>query len=292
MIIAGNAAPNAKVEIVSGARIIGSTVAGADGDFAIIVEGPLAPGGHQLVLRSTTPDNAVTTSLEAAVVTIPAVASGQVLVVVEQQREPSKPATLLEAAFSDTEAALAEQLKTAARPAPAKSSPSASTDEPEVVLQAVEIEGRKIFLAGVAVPDLTVLAYVDDVLLGETKTSPAGRFLLEAERDIPVGEHIIRIDVHDPDGKVIAFAKVPFDREPGGTLAAVASTVAAAPDAINSTPGPIDQIGESRLLHPGRFPETRECRACSYHTARRHLVADFAPCVWPGRAVFHDLSRQ
>ena len=111
IVIAGKAAPNAKVEIVTGARVIGRTIAGPDGDFAIIVDEPLKPGGYQLALRSTTPDNVVTTSLETAVVSIPETESGQVLVLIEQPGEPSKLVTVPEMASSSPAQALADKLE-------------------------------------------------------------------------------------------------------------------------------------------------------------------------------------
>ena len=47
-------------------------------------------------------------------------------------------------------------------------------------------------------------------MLGESKVSEAGRFLIEAVHDLPVGNYIIRADVLDADGvKVIARAAVP-----------------------------------------------------------------------------------
>ena len=52
---------------------------------------------------------------------------------------------------------------------------------------------------------------------------PRGRFLVETERDLPVGDYIIRVDALAPDGaKVIARAAVPFEREAGENIAAVA----------------------------------------------------------------------
>ena len=96
---------------------------------------------------------------------------------------------------------------------------------------------REIFLAGVASPHRRVRAYINDVLLGDTVTSPAGRFLIEAERDVAAGNHIIRVEVLGPDGvEVIAGATVPFEREPGEVVAAVA------PTALNATvPAPVPQ---------------------------------------------------
>ena len=56
-----------------------------------------------------------------------------------------------------------------------------------------------------------------------------GRFLVEAEHDLAVGNYIIRADVLDADGiEVIARAAVPFEREPGESIAAVAPPADAA----------------------------------------------------------------
>ena len=94
---------------------------------------------------------------------------------------------------------------------------------PAVRVDAVEIDGRKIFVAGSAEPGRTVRGYANEILLGDAKVSPDGSYLIEAERDLPVGDYIIRVDALEPDGvKVAARAAVPFEREPGETIAAVA----------------------------------------------------------------------
>ncbi len=69
---------------------------GADGDFAIVLDDPLKPGGHELVLRSTAEDKVVATSPETAVVSIPEQKEGQVLALVEKPGEPSKLITVPE----------------------------------------------------------------------------------------------------------------------------------------------------------------------------------------------------
>lgn len=90
-------------------------------------------------------------------------------------------------------------------------------------IEAVEIDGRKIFVAGRAEPGRRVRVYVNDILLGQTEVSPEGAFLIEAERDLPVGDYIIRADVLGDDGStVIARAAVPFERPAGEKFAAVA----------------------------------------------------------------------
>ena len=243
IVIAGKASPNAKIEIDTGGLVIGKTVAGHEGDFAIVVDEPLRPGGYQLTLHSTTPNGVVATSLETALVSIPEKADGQVLVLVEKPGEPSKLITI--PALSSTPAvAPAGQLKTADAPASLKPALTAPTGQPKVALDAVEIEGRKIFLAGTAGPGRKVRAYANDILIGETEVLPGGSFLIEAERNLPVGDYMIRVDVlNDPDGaKVVARAVVPFTREPGEAIAAVV------PAAASETPGGKLQAVESAVI--------------------------------------------
>ncbi|MEQ8295438.1 MAG: LysM peptidoglycan-binding domain-containing protein [Nitratireductor sp.] len=314
VVFAGKAAPNASVEIITGTRVIAKATANPEGDFVVILDDPLGPGNYQIVLRSTTPDNVVATSVETAVVAIPEAESGQVLALVEEPGKPSKlitvpapespasgddpavadvavpetvvedpneaveetapqePATKVqldapadttardgpETAEADAEpvdqVATSEQpdaatkdedpvAVAAADPGPdarqdadsadsveADAPPSAgqlpqSADKaaPRVRVEAVEIEGRQVFVAGTGAPDMTVRVYANAILLGEAQVNASGRFLIETERDLPVGDYIVRADLLDNGGrKVVARAAVPFQREPGEAVAAVA----------------------------------------------------------------------
>ena len=189
-----------------------------------------SPGHTNSSFAQRCTEDTVTTSQKVAVVAIPETEGGEVLVLIEQPGEPSELVTIPEAAPSKP-LAVAGEVKAAK--SPVSVGPSAAAP---VTIEAVEIEGRKIFLAGVANPHRRVRAYINDVLLGDAETSPAGRFLIEAERDVSVGDHIIRVEVLGPDGvEVIADATVPFKRELGEAVAAVAPT---APNAAVSTPAP------------------------------------------------------
>jgi nucleoid-associated protein YgaU len=251
IVVAGNAAPNAKVEILNGTAVLGSTVAGPDGAFVIILDDPLKPGDYTIALRATTGD-VVTPSVQTAVVSVPKDAAGQVLAMVE---EPGKPAELLTVPAPETKPAVPAAGDQAAAPAaPAAEAPAATAPapaapaapapavveaapapaapatplapavaEPKIVVEAVEIDGNKIFVAGLADAGRKVRAYANDILLGDAQTSPDGHFLVEATRDIPVGSYTIHVDGLDADGvKVVARAAVPFEREPGEAIAAVA----------------------------------------------------------------------
>jgi nucleoid-associated protein YgaU len=264
IVIAGKAAPSAAVDLLVGSHVIGSATAGDDGDFAVVLDDPLKPGDYQIVLRATAPDKVVAMSVETAVVSVPETPEGQVLALVEEPGKPSQMITVPQpqapaAAAKPPEAAppAAETPPAAEAPAPAEPKPEGEMQAalpeqtapapapatpppsgPAVRVDAVEIDGRKIFVAGSADPGRTVRAYANEILLGDAKASPDGSYLIEAERDLPVGDYIIRVDALEPDGvKVAARAAVPFEREPGETIAAVApqapvaATLPAAPAA-------------------------------------------------------------
>jgi nucleoid-associated protein YgaU len=295
IVVAGRSAPGAKVEILSGKSVLGTSTAGAEGDFAIALDDPLKPGDYQLVLRATTPANVVAMSKETAVVSIPEHENGQVLALVETPGQPSKlitvpkpgnaaataPAPAIPAS-TGSETAQAKPQPTTAQPSgdgtatsgaasgnvgtgqematstakpageglaagtaqsPAKASTGHSGNV-QVSVEAVEIEGNKIFVAGVADPGTTVRVYANDMVLGEAKTSPVGRFLVESIHELAVGDYIIRADMLAPDGvKVAARAAVPFTRAPGESVAAVASGEAGSGNAQNGAAAPAGAEG-------------------------------------------------
>lgn len=241
VVVAGKAAPNAKVDVVQGATVFGTTKAGPDGDFAIVLNDPLKPGNYQLQLRSTSPSNTVVPSAQTAVVAIPEKANGQVLALVE---EPGKAATLLAVPKVEEKsggAATGQEAASAPAATQQATAPAAQPTEPaaqptpgaaKVAVGAVEIDGGKIFVAGTADPGRKVRAYANEIMLGEAIVSEKGQYLVEATRDLPVGDYTVRVDLLDTDGsKVIARATVPFQREPGEAVAAVAPSASETPAA-------------------------------------------------------------
>ena len=354
MVIAGRSAPKAGIEVVVGSNVIAKATANADREFVVVLDEPLKPGDYQIVLRSTSPDNVVATSLETALVSVPDSESGEVLALVEEPGKASRlitvpegetpaaddsapaevaaapaeapapvpaadartapataqtaaaetadaqpavadatpPATPTDAPRADAapagdtapataaadapagEAAAAAEappvageavataeapatdaapaadtagetkpaegeakvamVDPAATPGPAKAPEPTGAERPAVRVEAVEIEGRSVFVAGMASPGLVVRVYANAILLGEAPSSDAGRFLIETERDLPVGDYIVRADLLADGGrKVVARAAVPFQREEGESIAAIAAPppAAAAPQA-------------------------------------------------------------
>lgn len=221
MVIAGKAMAGSVVEALAGSKLLGRTDTTPEGDFAIVLEEPLKPGDYQIVLRSTGPGTIVVSSVETAVVSVPATPDGQVLALVEQPGAPSKLITATPTPEPPAAPAeVATQPPAGSEPAPAASPPVVAAT---VQVEAVEIDGRKVFVAGSAPAGSTVRGYANAILLGDAKVSPEGRFLIEAERDLPIGDYIVRVDQLSANGdKVLARATVPFKREAGEAIAAVA----------------------------------------------------------------------
>ncbi|MDN2583193.1 peptigoglycan-binding protein LysM, partial [Aquibium sp. ELW1220] len=104
MVIAGRSTPKAGIEVVVGSNVIATATANADREFVVVLDEPLKPGNYQIVLRSTSPDNVVATSLETALVSVPDSPSGEVLALVE---EPGKASRLITVPEGEAPAAVA-----------------------------------------------------------------------------------------------------------------------------------------------------------------------------------------
>lgn len=114
-----------------------------------------------------------------------------------------------------------------------------------VRVDAVEIEGGRIFIAGSAPAGYPVTVSADGEVIGTEKADASGRFIVEAEVDLSVGDHIISADLIDPDsGSILLRATVPFNRPEGQALAAVAPTPSAA-DAKTSRVAGEDAVSDS-----------------------------------------------
>lgn len=267
-VIAGNAAAGAKVEIMSGDNVLSSQTVDGSGDFAAVLDEPLPPGDHTLTIRSTQTDGKTTTSEEVATISVPADAKGELLAMVAKPGEASRMITLPGQGDAKAELKPSETLAEATTPAaqngfpdlPAGSAGLASAppamdgksgtetaalakdvasdktaETPataEILVSAVEIEGRKIFVAGQSQPGRTIRGFADKAKIGETTSDTKGNFVIEGDVDLSVGNHLIEVELVDGNGKVVVRAAVPFNRPAGELVSVVAKT--AAPDATTT----------------------------------------------------------
>ena len=132
-----------------------------------------------------------------------------------------------EAAESASSGDVAEVAEASSEPAGETAAPSSAAARITIRIEAVEIDSDTIFVAGAADPGAQVRVYANEFLLGDTVTSPGGRFLVQVRKDLAVGDYIIRADVIDPaTADVVARAAVPFERSEGARVSAVADNAA------------------------------------------------------------------
>jgi hypothetical protein len=146
----------------------------------------------------------------------------------DAQEEPPKPVEItgLEATTTGSTAASAEASVEAfdladlsvggTEEKPLASSGEAAPGIPDardVTIRAAEVEAGNLYVAGEAPAGSTVRIYANDVLVGEVRTSNDGAWLLEAQKDVPVGEIVFRVEAV-PKGVIgqsaVAEASKPF----------------------------------------------------------------------------------
>jgi nucleoid-associated protein YgaU len=236
-VIAGRAAEGDRVEILDGEKVLSATKATSGGDFVAVFEDPLPPGDHQLTIRAIGEDGKTAVSRQVATVSVPKDRGEGLLAMVSEPGAasrvitapgaPAQPAA--QPASATTETAAATPSAPAAAPQP--STMPAAAVKAALQISAVELEGDRIFVAGTADPNSTVTAYADDRLIGQDTADADGRFIVDGEVPLAVGQHRIRVDQTGADGKVAFRVEVPFDRPEGEQFAAVAAPSTAASDA-------------------------------------------------------------
>ncbi|WP_235897613.1 LysM peptidoglycan-binding domain-containing protein [Neoaquamicrobium microcysteis] len=222
---------------------------------AAVAEGEAAVSDEQVASQAEEP----AAQEEAAEAPTVETAADEQLAATTKDATATEDAATAPAAGAEPESEAAPQTDVAAaapeQPADAGAQPAA---EGSVVVEAVEIEGDTVFVAGQASPGRTVRVYANDVLLGDARASAAGRFLVETRRELPVGPYMIRADLLEADGTVVARAAVPFEREPGEAIAAVA------PPAPAQTPQPAQEPAEQS---PASAPQGGEAETADTQDA-------------------------
>jgi nucleoid-associated protein YgaU len=223
-VVAGRAAPNAKVELRDAGKTVAETTTDSAGQF-VIIPPPLAPGDHSLTLATGTGESAAETS-NAIAVAVP---------------EPTPKAV----------AAAPAPSKDAATPVPAAAGPALPA---KIAVKSVEASaGGGIVAKGAASPNATVRLYLSGAYVGDAKTSADGRWSLTIEHGMTAGAYAVRADEINPaDASVVARAEAPFElpAAPRATSAPPASIVASADDrAAPPAASPADVVVDSVQTH-------------------------------------------
>jgi nucleoid-associated protein YgaU len=195
-VIAGRAAPGAKIVLLDGGKEIAKTESDARGEWVIIVQDPpLAVGQHELRVVQHIEGKAPLTSEQSVVAVVPeppaASASGQ-----------PRAETLVMISPPSGAATVVQPPTTAGLPKAA-----------DLSLATVDYDDRgHVTMSGLAAPGTVVRAYVNDKMVAEGVAASDGRWRLKPSEPVAQGKHLLRLDRIAQDGRPVARLELPFER--------------------------------------------------------------------------------
>jgi nucleoid-associated protein YgaU len=219
-VIAGRAAPNAKVELHDGGKTVAEATADAAGQF-VIIPPALAPGDHSLSLAAGD-DKAHQAISSTVAVSVPA---QETKVAAAAPTNPNGPAPS------------ALGMRTLATPS--------SVNGSRVAIQSVEADAVGGLVAkGSAEPNATVRLYLNQADLAEAKTQSDGRWSLTIQHGMSPGGYVMRADeIGHGDASAVASADTPFDypetAAPSSPAAAIPASASAQQSSASSPADPV-----------------------------------------------------
>ena len=193
-VIAGRAAPGAKIVLLDGGKEIAHAEADARGEWVVLVQDPpLSPGQHEIRVVQHVEGRAPVTSDQVVMAVVPKPSSpaqgDQTLVMIAP---PSGAATLVQ-------------------PPTAAGVPKSN----DLQLSTVDYdEHGHMTVTGQAAPGATVRVYIDDKALAEGAAGADGHWRLNPSETIEVGKHKLRLDRLGAGGKPTARLEIAFERLP------------------------------------------------------------------------------
>jgi hypothetical protein len=211
-VVAGRAAPGAKVLLLDGGKEIASSTADANGEWVVVTQDtPLGPGQHELRVIEHIDGRAPVTSDQVVVVVVPdppvaGAASKEPLAVAGA---PPRDQTLVMITPPAGPTTLVQPPTSAGVP---KSG--------DLVLSTLDYDDRgHVTVTGQATPGTAVRVYVDDKAVAEGVAGADGRWRLTPSEPLAHGKHKLRLDRLAKDGKPVGRLELPFERAvvPPGT---------------------------------------------------------------------------
>jgi hypothetical protein len=183
-VMAGRAAPGARVVIRDGDREIGQLTADRRGEWAFVADAPLAPGVHELSLSATSHGVAVA-GREPVVLVLP------------HPGEDTQPTLAFKAGPQGAEVL--------------QGPPDADDASPISIDSATQLASDGIFIAGRGPVGARLQIRLDGVAIGSPLADSAGRWRIAAKVAVKAGRHLLRAEQLLADGSIAAHAEVGLD---------------------------------------------------------------------------------
>lgn len=286
-VMAGRAAPGAKVAVLDGGETLGIADADPRGEWVYLPTSPLAPGPHELTLRSELPDGRIVLGTGTVVLVVPdigkdvagrdtddAAARQPMVLLVPDAEQPG--VEVLQAPSTDTDPNQSDPNQNGAPETLA----ATTTAEPDGVQSAdgtlsvetidYDADGN-LSIAGSGPDGAVVMAYLDNELLGFTAVrEPDQSWRLNPRKEVVPGVYNLRLDALR-DNSVIARLEIPFSRaapfedldgdafiivQPGNSLWRIARrTMGSGVGYTVIFQANEDQIRDPDLIYPGQVFE-------------------------------------
>ncbi len=190
-VIAGRAAPGAKVQVLDGDKKLGEVTADARGEWVLIPSAPMAPGERQLSLEATDPASGSKTKASdtvALAVAPPTPAAGG--------GPPGTVAVLLPGNANE----------------PAKALQVPNTRAGSLSLDTAEYNANGgLMLSGHATPGATLRLYAENQPIGTVTADGQGRWSSVSPQHHAAGKIELRVDELGADGSVAQRIAEPFE---------------------------------------------------------------------------------
>ncbi len=197
-VIAGRAAPGAKVQVLDGDKKLGEVTADNRGEWVLVPTNPMNPGERQLSLQATDPTTGATTKSADTVA---------LAVAAPSQNTPG----------SGTEAVLLPG--NANEPAQALQTPNARSGD--LSLDTAEYNDKgDLMLSGHAAPGATLRLYADNQPIATVTANDQGKWsavMPQSSASSPTHKTDLRVDELGPGGSVAQRVAEPFPPAAGQT---------------------------------------------------------------------------
>ena len=242
-VIAGRAEPGSDVVAMLNGAAVATAKAGPDGSFVMVPDKPLPPGAGALTLQATLNGAQLNSDQTVAVnIKAPEAAPAQVAAAADAPATPPATAATPPAATATQPAASGNTVAVLSPSEPTKILQAPAAPSNGVTLDAVDYDTTgNIVFTGRAAPLSTVRIYVDNSQLADAVADDKGKWTFSGKSDIAPGNHSLRADQLNTDGKVASRVELPFTREEPAKAAEAAQPAAAtAPAQTADATKPVD----------------------------------------------------
>ena len=230
LVAAGRSPRGSRVFLLRDGKVEAEAEADRSGNWVLILDRPLPPGDHELLLEARLPSGETIRSSELVVASVPDRAAG------DGTRQAEAEDSAGEAPSSDEAVVIAVPQEGGG----ARVLQGQDAEENEglrtlgLAILSVDYDAEGfIKVAGRGLPEATILAYLDNALIGRTTVAADEGWLIAPEAAVEEGLYQLRIDQVNDAGEVVArletvfarsvfIADLPLDRmvvvEPGNSL--------------------------------------------------------------------------